>query len=433
MILKRTIVCFSLIICNLAFSQETDFQLNTNFNYRTISGNEGGNFIDISARPTLSIEGLAGAQFFINVPYNLSTNQIRKEDLKIGNAFRYAYIGNEQNFIKPSALEGFTLGYSSLVVNGYNNQIDETNRKIGLLGGIDLGSFNVKAMTNDIGNPEVFTGSIGFKLPLMDLFDVSITGGYDSNPDNNKDTKENVSVYGVDLRTAYTFDNNANNYFYLIAGAAEINKHGNGQVGMAGFRFGTGELFLDISGALMRLGPGFEWGFFDTYYERGRKLGVNKADLLDSKYSKASGGTNLGAFLGYATDNPNNFSLQFGGYYFTNYSGSDLNKFDAAVQLYVPRTIIGDEGELVSATFYVHTQAFENISGLFDQLTKPDNRTVLSLDVPITLLNDVMGLGRLAFVLNYNWSFAYDGAVSSYIPQKNLITGLRLISNISQK
>lgn len=412
-----------------SFGQDgAKLDFNTNVNYRTIEGIDGGNFLDISMRPTLTVPGFMGTQFFINIPYNLSTNKIRKIDLKIGNAFKYAYLGNETAFISAGALENFSMGFSNLVVNNYNNQLDETNKRVGAYGNINYGGFTFSAMANDVVKPQVFAGSAGFELPIMGAFKVNVTGGIDTDPDNNSATSKSVAAYGVDLYSDISIDEN--NYFYAVGGVAQIQENGNGQVGLLGARFGTAEYYLNLEGAIMRLGPGFEWGFFDTFYERDRKLGTSKADSLYAKNPKASGGTNFNAFLGYKTDNPGDFSLQAGGYYFTNYSGTELNEFAGLVQLTLPRSLIGEEGELASATFIIKTKAFEDIAGLIKRLQKPDNRTVITLDAPITIMNDLLGMGRLAFVLNYSWNYVYQTSSLSFIPQKNLIYGFRLISNI---
>jgi hypothetical protein len=432
--MKRSIfsvVIFFLVGFCVKAQPDFNLDLNTNVNFRTIDGNDPGNYLDISMLPTLNIADIIGAQFFINIPYNLATNKIRKVDLTFGNAFRYAYLGNEKNYIKPGAIQNFSMGFSNLVVNGYNNQIDETNRRVGAVGKLETEYFSISAMTNDLGKPKVFAGNLDFAIPIIDNFKVSFTGGMDTDPDNNSSSKGNVAAYGVDLFLAIPFDENANNYLYTVGGAATINKHGNGQVGVGGLRLGTSELFVDLYGALIRLGPGFEWGFFDTFYERDRRLGFSKADALETKYPKASGGTNFGGSLGYSPRSKEQFSLQLGGFYFTNYSGTDLNEFQAAAYLYIPRNLIGQPGELLTATLYFRTKAFENLSGLIDVFKKPNDRTFITLNVPITVLNDLAGLGRLAFVLNYTWSFHYDALTNNYAPQRNLVTGVQLISDIN--
>lgn len=415
-----------LLFTNL-LPQGVSLNLNSDVKYRTITGVDAGNYLDITMAPTLGIGEILGSQFFVNVPYNLSTNEIRKVDLKIGNVFKYARLGDQQNFVSAGALQDFKLGFSSMVVNGYNNQLDETNRKVGATAGINLEMFSVSAMTNDLSNPKVFAGSVGFNLPVMDVFKVNVSAGYDADPDNNKSTSSYAAAYGIDILSSLPIDEN--NYFYAVAGAAQIHENGNGQVALGGARFGTEEFYLDLSGALMRLGPGFEWGFFDTYYEKDRNSGIDKTTVLKTKYPKATGGSNISAFLGYAPNTKDDFSLQFGGYYFTNYGGTDLNKFDAVAYLSVPRSIMGESGELLSATIVLRTKAFEDIGGLIKSLKNPDDRTMVTLNMPVTILPDLGALGALAFVLTYDWKFAFDTSQNIYIPQKNLLYGFRLISN----
>lgn len=414
-----------LLFSNL-FPQGVALNLNSDVKYRTITGLDAGNYLDVTLRPTLEIGEMLGSQFFVNIPYNLSTNEIRGVDLKIGNVFKYARLGNKSNYVSAGALEDYKLGFSSMVVNGYNNQLDETNRKVGATAGINFEGFSVSAMTNDISKPNVFAGSVGFSLPVMDVFQIKISGGYDADPDNNKSTSSYSAAYGIDILSSLPIDNS--NYFYAVAGAAQIHENGNGQVAIGGARLGTEELYLDVSGALMRLGPGFEWGFFDTYYEKDRNSGIDKTTLLKTKYPKATGGSNIAAFLGYAPGTTDDFSLQFGGYYFTNYGGTDLNKFNALAYLYIPRSIMGESGELLSATITLRTRSFEDISGLFNQLKNPDDKTLISLSMPVTILPDLGALGALAFVLTYDWKFAFDTSTSLYVPQKNLLYGFRLIS-----
>lgn len=425
--MRAKLLAVMILLLTNILPQGVDLNLNSDVKYRTITGLDAGNYLDITLRPTLEIGEMLGSQFFVNVPYNLSTNQIRKVDLKIGNVFKYARLGDQSNYISAGALQDFKLGFSSMVVNGYNNQLDETNRKVGATAGINFEGFSASAMTNDISKPKVFAGSVGMDLPLMDVFKVNISAGYDADPDNNNATSSYAAAYGIDILSSLPIDNN--NYFYAIVGAAQIHENGNGQVAMGGARFGTEEFYLDISGALMRLGPGFEWGFFDTYYEKDRNSGIDKTTVLKTKYPKATGGSNISAFLGYAPNTKEDFSLQFGGYYFTNYGGTDLNKLDAVAYLYVPRSIMGESGELLSATITLRTRAFEDISGLVNQLKNPDDKTVISMSMPVTILPDLGALGALAFVLTYDWKFAFDTSQNLYVPQKNLLYGFRLISN----
>lgn len=90
---------------------------------------------------------------------------------------------------------------------------------------------------------------------------------------------------------------------------------------------------------------------------------------------------------------------------------------------------MGESGELLSATITLRTRAFEDISGLVNQLKNPDDKTVISMSMPVTILPDLGALGALAFVLTYDWKFAFDTSQNLYVPQKNLLYGFRLISN----
>ncbi len=416
------------LTASLLFPQDYDFDLDTDVKYRTIEGVEGGNFLDIKVAPTFTYPGVIGTRFDINVPYNLSTNKIRKIDLKFGNAFKYAYIGSSTAYIMAGAVEGFSQGYTGMSVNNYNNRLDENNMRTGAYAGINVEGFNLNAMTNNVENPEVITGSMGIDLPIFANLKFNISGGIDRNPDNNTATDGTAGAYAAEIYSALEIADY--NYFYVVGGAGQIVGKGNGQLGLLGARFGTESFFFSLSGSLMRLGPGFEWGFFDAFYEKDRKLGFNKADSLFDKYPKSSGGTNFYASIGYKNEDPSDFKFSLEGFYFTNYAGNDLNEFNAALSLYVPRTLLGEEGELLSARLLLKTKAFNDISGLINTLKNPDSKTVITLDAPITLLPNVYGLGALAFVLNYSWGFTYDNVTLGFVPQKDLLYGFRLISNI---
>lgn len=409
-------------------AQDMDFDLNTDVKYRTIEGVEGGNFLDVKIAPELALPGIFGTRFDINIPYNLSTNEIRKIDTKFGNSFKYAYLGTNTAYVMAGAVEAYSQGYTGMIVNNYNNRLDENNMKSGAYAGVNVEGFSINAMTNNIESPEVFTGSMGIDLPFLANFKLNVSGGYDLNPDNNKDTKESAGAFAAELYSALELADY--NYFYVVGGMGQILSKGNGQLGLLGARFGTESFFFNLSGSLMRLGPGFEWGFFDAFYEKDRKIGFNKADSLFAKYPKSSGGTNFYASIGYKNEDPSDLKFSLEGFYFTNYAGTDLNEFNAAVSLYLPRTLLGEEGELLSARLILKTKAFQDITGLINQIKQPDTRTVITLDAPIVLLPNVYGLGALAFVLNYSWSFTYDNVALGFIPQKNLLYGFRLISNI---
>lgn len=422
---------FLLLISSInLYSQETQFDLNSNLNYRTISGIDGGNFLDISFRPNINIGDIFSAEAFINVPYNLSTNEIRKLDLKAGNIFRFVQLGDKYNFIRAGAITNYDQGSYGMVVKGYNNQLDEANKKVGLNASLYTSGISVNAMANDISDPKVLTGSAFFDLPIMDYLKIGFSGGIDMNPDNNTATDISAAAYGVDLFFALPFDQDVFNYLYLLGSAAEIKDGGNGQAAVLGFRFGSEDMRVDLQGSLLRLGPGFEWGFFDAFYERDRKLGISKTEVLKQTNTKSVGATNLGFSLGFGSEtNPYEFNLSLGGFYFTDYASNDLNKFDSYVYMNLPRSIIGENGKLVEAYLVLQTRNFTNIGGLFDKFSKPDNNTVINLNLPIYLLTNVLGMGDLAFVMNYRWDFAFESSTQSFIPQRNLTTGFRISSS----
>lgn len=423
-----TVFCILAAITMLSAQESAvKLKLNTNVNYRTVTGVEAGNYLDVSLMPTLNVADILSAQVNLSVPYNLSTNQIRKVDTKIGNILRYVRLGGSENYVATAALEEYSLGLSGLIVNRYNNQIDETNKKIGAVGNVSLGGLFANAMVNDVSKPKVIAGSAGLVLAEALNLVVSASGGMDTDPDNNSSTSGNVSAFGAEVSTR--LDISDENYFYAVGGIGKIAAHGDGQIAALGAKFGTSGFNLNLEGSFMRLGQGFEWGFFDAFYERDRLLGVNKADGLEVRNPKTSGGTNLSVTLGYNPQSVNEFGLALGGYYFTNYAGTDLNEFAAGLGLYIPRIIIGEEGELASANIVLKAKSFKDIGGLIDVLKNPDNKTVISVDAPITLLNNLAGLGRLAFVVNYSWNFAFDPANKFYTPQKDLKYGFRLISN----
>lgn len=413
---------------------QSPFQLNANLGMRNQTGIETGNILDIGLAPTLELktdEGFSiGARAAVNLPYNLSTNSLRKVETTIGHIFNYAYVAYGGFTAAASVIENYSLGYTGMTVSEYSTTNDEANRKVGLYGAIETEMFGVNAMTNDVSNPEVYIGSV--TVNLMDNFRIVLNGGMDADPDNNTATTGSAAAYGADVVFLLPFDEDASNFIYAVGGAGAIKDAGNGLIATGGIRVGDGETYLDGSGSLVRMGQGYTWGFFDQFYERDRRLGVSKTDGLYQKYAEQTGGFNFNitfthapkgdGYYGSSRAPHEQFTFQVLIDAFANAGGTDQNKFNTAVSMNLPLGFLDEEySPSVAPSFYYTTRDFV-YDQLLDRLGSPNNQTLIGVNVPITLNKQIFGIVP-SFIVDYSWGFVYQSATTSFISKRDLKYG----------
>ncbi len=428
----RHFVIFALFACSL-FAQ-SPFQLNANLGMRNQTGIETGNILDIGLAPTLELttdEGFSfGARAAVNIPYNLSTNSIRKFETTIGHIFNYAYVAYGGFTAAASVIENYSLGYTGMTVSNYSTTNDEANRKVGLYGAIETEMFGVNAMTNDVSNPEVYIGSV--TVNIMDNFRIVLNGGMDSDPDNNSATTGSAAAYGADIVFLLPFDENATNFMYAIGGAGAIKDAGNGLIATGGIRVGDENTYLDGSGSLVRMGQGYTWGYFDQFYESDRRLGVSKTDDLYQKYTEQTGGFNFNVTFTHTSSSSDYYGSRSAAYEqfsvklvidaFANAGGTDQNKFNTSLAMNLPLGFLDEEyNPSIAPAFYYTTRDFV-YDRLLDRLGEPNTQTLIGVNLPITLNKEIFGVVP-SFIVDYSWGFVFQSSTSSFIARRDLKYG----------
>lgn len=140
-----------------------------------ISGGLGLNWIDgqpyyrVSFRPEISF-----ANFGVGLDLNLdfdSKGKLRKENFNEASDYlsiiRYIRYGlkNDPVFVKAGALDYYTLGHGSIMLN-YNNSPTYDNRRIGLVTDIDFGVFGLESIYSSFSPTGVFAIR-GYVRPLQ--------------------------------------------------------------------------------------------------------------------------------------------------------------------------------------------------------------------------------------------------------------------------
>ncbi len=200
------------LICPLsgAFAQDEtvdkSLQMNGAFGATSI---DGVIWYNLSLFPEIAF-GKLGIGLYIQILYN-DEGGIREDDwdtwedwAQIIYYIRWAHKGDPL-YIRAGALADTTLGHG-IIVGHYNNQLDINKRKIGLVFDVNMDSWGIETMTNDVLKARVM-GVRGYLRPLaksslllLDRFAVGATYATDIDPDDDKNTRnDGVAVFGGDV------------------------------------------------------------------------------------------------------------------------------------------------------------------------------------------------------------------------------------------
>lgn len=249
----------------------------------TFDGGVGMTFIDdqsyyaISLYPDLRF-GKIGIGLGINLLYNTSTGDIRSQDwdesydwARIIRYLRYGRRG-EDFYTRIGALDIETLGHG-FIMNFYNNQVDYDERKLGLTLNIDFRKFGFESISNNLGRMEVIGGRAYVRpfhdhaVPILRNFAIGGTYLTDVDPDVNRDTDDNVSIWGFDIEVPIIKADAFNTMLY--ADHAQIQDFGSGQA--LGLKLDFHALFdylrAGITFERRFLGPEFIPNYFGPFYE----------------------------------------------------------------------------------------------------------------------------------------------------------------------
>ncbi len=265
-------------------------------------------YFSINFRPELAF-GKIGIGLNVNLLYNTSTGELRKEDWDEGYDYlrliRYLRWGHKFDpvYARIGTLDAARLGHG-FIVNYYTNEASYDNRKIGLAFDLDFGKFGFETLTSNVGRAELIAGR-GYFRPLRGVVDIPIIKNFalgasyarDIDPDTEDDSDDATTVYGFDAELPIIRTPIFNSTLYYdwaqIAGFSafeqESRTFGHGQAVGVMASFGNLLGLIDISAKLERrwLGKEFVPSFFDAFYEiqryqvaEGATSGVYKVDEL---------------------------------------------------------------------------------------------------------------------------------------------------------
>ena len=267
----------------------------------------------ISIQPDISI-GRFGVGLGIQLLYDAHSGRIRTKDWNAGydffrivRYFRYQRKGDAL-YWRMGALDNERIGHG-FILNHYNNQIHYDERKIGLVLDADFGHFGFESLTNNTGRFEVIGGR-GYIRPLYSstipvLKSLAFGGSVvtDIDPDSWKKSKDDISVWGVDVEMPFIKSKILQMMIY--ADYAKIKNHGSGQT--IGFNtvlnMLSGHLNIEFDVERRFLGTEFIANYFGPFYEIFRH--TTAGELIE--FYESMGGDSLGIppeFLGFISPIP---------------------------------------------------------------------------------------------------------------------------------
>lgn len=381
-------------------------------------------YFTLSLHPEISF-GKFGLGLNIDLLYDTKTGGIRTKDwdesydyFRMIRYIRYGWKG-EEFYTKVGTLDGARLGHG-FIMNYYTNEADWDERKLGLEFDLDFGSFGFESVTSNLGRMEIIGGR-AYVRPLQQLITVpvikNITFGAtfvtDTDPDENRNSKDKVSVYGgdvelpvIDTRIIWTG---------LYADYAKISDYGSGKAVGIGFQFKNlfGVLHVETRFERRWLGTEFLPSFFDAFYEIDRFLpispqgGIRKEDQLLFITEKTKGyfGEVYGRILG-SVHIIGNFQR------IDDVPKSGILHLSASAQKLLP-------GIALQASYDKRNiETFKDVRTL-------DNRSVARVSVGYKIKP------YLTLFMDYIWSFVLDENSNRYLPQERYQPRLAFNYNFS--
>ena len=402
-------------------------------------------YYNLYTRPTYTSDWF-GTELYLDLLLS-GEGQVRKQDLDWHNIVQNIRLGKVGSNFYPGfgSVQDRSSGFLGMIVSGYGNQYDENNRLSGLVADLGKGSWplEISGMAGDCRFKSVSYAEASLWFPMLFRRNEEDGGRQEALPiigatyavDHNSDGVDTVDspyditeIYGAHLAQPFIASNSS--FLFLLEGA-KINNHGQGYVGAVLYEYkitSTDTVYYEyedeygdyqyaglemvntlfswnVSAAMVRLGPGFEMGFFDSFYERDkliyRDMGTTKAQVLDSLYPEERYGTYVAGGL-----NIRNFDL--GASYFSDRDyGVDLG---ANASFYILRS----QG---LPHFYIDG-SFSKIRMAFDQV--PGD--IFSLDEH-ALVNATIfyGINRLTgLILSFSWTYVYDSSTGGFVTQQRI-------------
>ncbi|GBD94931.1 hypothetical protein BMS3Abin05_02547 [bacterium BMS3Abin05] len=373
---------------------------------------EGESYFTINIRPEIAF-GKWGLGLNVNLLYSTKTGHIRSKDwnekydyLRMIRYIRYGWKG-DKFYTRVGALDAARLGHG-FIMNHYTNQASYDGRKIGLALDVDMGMFGFESMTSNLARLEIIGGR-GYFRPLYHsgipiLKNLAFGGTYvtDTNPDDNRNTKDAVVEYGADVELPLI------NWPILWAGVyadyAKIKDYGSGKSVGIGFRVKNLLGLLSLDARLERhfLGKRFVANYFDAFYQIYRYLpdgagsGIPKVASLDAITTETKGiyGALYGRILG---------TIELTG----SFQHLDARPKSGLLHL-------GADATKIIPVLALHAaydkMGIENVKDVFTL----DNRSIARVGVGYKVKP------YLIVYMDYIWSFVLDEKDNLYKPQERI-------------
>ena len=221
---------------------------------------------------------------------------------------RYGYKGNPV-YVRLGSLVGATLGHGFLMWQ-YSNEAIYDNRRFGAVLDLDFDHVGIETGVSDLGNVDLFGGRLYFRplfstdIPILSNMEFGGSAVTDQNPDHNKETNDDITVWGLDVGFPLIKSEVFKTVLYFDY--AKFIDFGEGKT--AGINVGfpniSGIFNLDIKFERRWLGDQFIPSYFNTLYELERNLpnGLDKKSrLAQTKKSKGYFGLLGGQVAGLLT------------------------------------------------------------------------------------------------------------------------------------
>lgn len=360
--------------------------------------------------PELAI-GKFGIGLYIPLRFNLSSGGLRGDDwnepydyLRIVRYARYGY-KSDPFYTRAGMLDATRIGHG-FIMNFYNNgTINFDKRKIGLELDVDAGLLGVESMTSNLGRAEIF-GARGYvrplygtNLPILRHFAVGASYVTDIDPDQNRNTPDEVAIYGADVELPIIKTSFFRTSIY--ADWAQIRDYGSGKSLGIEMRFRKIGNVLNLVAQVERryLGKEFLPGYFNAFYELDRFRIENGVEFRKEAL--------LGAIQ---QETRGTFGLLYGSILRILELGGTYESYDA-----VPNSgllqLKANLARVIPSFRLRASYQRSNISGASD-LFRLDDRSIARLGV---------GYNINAFMvayLDYIYTFKYDENIGEYRVQK---------------
>lgn len=364
-------------------------------------------YLTINLQPEVAF-GKLGLGLNIDVLYNPNPEEgedhIREDDLKFEKILRFVRWGVKRDpiYARVGALDNATLGHGFILAH-YQNQIVENERKLGLAFDVNQTAWGFESMTSNFKRLELIGGRAYYRplegrvaIPIIKRMAFGATVVTDIDPDADRDSNDDVLVWGVDAELPILEMPMLD--VMLYADFAQIRSYGSGAA--TGLLFRVPSLLSLMSASLKVeqrfLGEEFEANYFDAFYENDRAYKMQS--LKNAEAVSGTFGELMATILGKIT------VIGSYEYYDENEFGGTAHAAAGLEPNTIPRVLL---------------------RGTYDKDRVETFEDLVTLDAR-SMANGYIGYGLnkyLYLTVNYQWTFSRD-------ENDNLITQERIVPRL---